>query len=215
MSLMPCAAEHRGDQQAHGPGAGDEDAIVGTDVSQPQCVQGDRRRLRQRGRSRRQGIRDPDQAVGRHCLVLAEGPAVAGEVRRGAPQAHRRAAPAARPAGATPRGGGADHAVAGSPARVARRGSDNARPLVAEDGPGPGVPLQDHVQIRAADAAGGDLHQYLVGAGLRSWDLVELHPALAHIDSRRHQFRRHGGHTTDLFRPMPSRNGSERGDRGR
>ena len=192
MSLMPCARSTAMISRPTGPAPVTRTRSSGrTSASRSAC------RVIAVGSASAAGrvgkrIGDPDQPVGRHCLVLAERPAVAGEVRRGALQAHRRAAPAARPAGATPRGGVAHHPVAGRPARVIRRGSHNARPLVAENGTRPGVALQHHVQIGAADAAGGDLHQHLVGAGLRTWDLVELDPALAHIDGRRHQFRGHG-----------------------
>ena len=188
MSEIPWARSTATMQQPDRTGPGDEHAIVRADVGQPHCVQRDGRRLGQRGHPGRQRIGNPDQAVGRHRLVLAEGTPVPAEVRRGTVQAHRRAAPSAGPAHAAPRGRIAHDSVAGRPAGAARRGGHDARPLVAENGTRFGVPLQDHVQIGSADAALGNLDEHLAGSRLRTGDLLDGDPAVAHVDGCGHQW---------------------------
>ena len=184
----PLGTQHGDEQEADRAGPGDKHPIVRGDVGQPQRVQGDGHRLGQRGHPGRERIGNPDQAVGRHRLVLAEGTAVPDEVGRGAVQAHRRAAPSTGPADAAPRSRVPHHPVAGRPARATGRGGHDARPFVAENGTRFGVPLQDHVQIGAADAALGNLDEHLVGSRLRTGHLLDGDPAVAHIDGCRHQW---------------------------
>ena len=68
----PLGAQHRDDQEPDRSGTGDEHPILRVDVGQAERVQRDGRRLGQRGRPGRQGVGNPDEAVGGHRLVLAE-----------------------------------------------------------------------------------------------------------------------------------------------
>ena len=106
----------------------------------------------------------------------------------GTVQAHRRAAPSTGSADAAPRSRVPHHPVAGRPAGATGRGGHDARPFVAENGTRFGVPLQDHVQIGAADAALGNLDEHLAGSRLRTGHLLDGDSAVAHIDGCRHQW---------------------------
>ena len=199
----PLCPQHRDEQQPDRTGAGDQHPIIGLDIGQPQRVQGDGHRLGQRSHSGRKGVRDPDEAVSPDGLVLAERAAVADEVGRGAVQAHRRAAPPAGTADAAARSRVSHDAVAGRPAGVARCRGHHARPFVPEDRPRLRVLLQDHVEVGTADPALGDLHEHFAGPRLRPGDLVDLDPAVAHVDGRWHQVGRHGANTKWVFPIMP------------
>jgi len=59
---------------------------------------------------------------------------------------------------------------------------------VAENGTRFGVPLQDHVQIGAADPALGNLDEHLAGSGLGTWHLLDSDSAVAYINGCRHHW---------------------------
>lgn len=198
MSEIPCAAEHRRNEQPHRSGPGHENAIVRSDAGHLHRVQGDGRRFGQGRHPRRQGIGNPDEAVRRHRLVPAEGTPKPEVVRRGTVEADRGAAPPTRSAHAAPRGRIVHDPITGRPAGTARCGRHDARPLVAENGTRLGVALQHHVQVGPADAALGDLDEHLSGSRLRAGDLVDLDPAVADVDGCWHQLGWHGTHGRDI-----------------
>ncbi len=189
MSEIPWARNTATSRSPTGPAPMTSTRSSGPNVEQPQRVQGDGRRLGQRRHPRRQGIGNPDQVVGRHRLVLAEGAAVSDEVGRG----HGSGIPKA---GLVDRAGTRRTPEPGSPppGRRETNPSHSGRAATMPDhswprmAPGFGVPLQDHVQVGAADAALGDLHEHLAGPRLGTGHLLDGDSAVAHVDGGRHQW---------------------------
>ncbi len=71
-----------------------------------------------------------------------------------------------------------------------------SRPLVAEDGPGHGVPAEDQMEVGSADPTLGHFDQQLARTRFGHRDLAQGDPPIALVDGGIHHIRWHGGHRT-------------------
>ena len=183
--------QDRGDQQADGPGAGHQHAVVGRDLRQRDRVERNRGRLGEGRGPRRQVVGHGHQPIhGRHH-VPGEGAAERQVVGRRSLQTHRRPVGATGPALAAPRLRSAHHPPADLPVvDPAAEGDDGARPLVAQGAAGTCDPLEHEVQVGAADPALRDLDAHLTGPGLGHRHVVHLQRAVTDVDAGRHQLHR-------------------------
>ena len=182
--------ERRDRQEPDRAAAGDEPARAGPGTAAlGDAVQRDRERLDQRRVLEREVIGNPERVGGRDGLVAGKralpvavvgaDPAPARAERDPPGEAVLALAALGRLAGNDP--------VADLPAGhpVADRG-DRPRELVALDHARAPAPLDEEVQVGAADPAVADLEQELAGLGLRRGPVLDRDLELAHEDRRRH-----------------------------
>ena len=187
--------QHRDRQQAHRSRTGDEHTVVRGDTGEVDGVKRDRRRLGECGGACVERIGHAQQAVRAHRLVTAE--RTTGEVEQVrwlAPQAHGRAAASARAALPAARRGVGDDARAYGPFTAIDVGAhvrDRAGPFVAEHRSGPGVALEDEVQVGAADPAVRHLDQRVAGPEHRDREVLHLDRAVADVHRGTHELLWH------------------------
>ena len=169
--------------------ARDEDALPRFDVALGEAVQRDGQRLGERRGSQRHARRHAPQRLVRDQCVLGEGPVgVHAHPRRVPTRAEGGAAGEAVLAGAAARARPADDVVANLPLGdgVAHR-DDAPRVLVTLDGAGAAPPLQDKVDVAAADPAVAHLEEHVVGPDRRDGSLLDVDLLSAAVDGDPHR----------------------------